>query len=163
MANLSLVHPEISFVLQSAILRILLSAIYTNTRINNTKMSASSINREELIEIINKAHNPSLVDKTETMSPTENTIYHLYGDGEITEQKGSWAYTQRSERTVEYPFQAQVYLHYSLFPLYKKMAMNQIFPYGGGVGYIICTQSDAYRIRKILQDYYKATKIVIAH
>lgn len=45
------------------------------------------------------AHNPELVDKTNKLSPNENTIYHIYSDGEVTEQKGSWAYRQRSERT----------------------------------------------------------------
>lgn len=33
------------------------------------------------------------------MSPNSNTIYHLYSNGEITSQKGSWAYSQRSEFT----------------------------------------------------------------
>jgi len=30
-------------------------------------------------------------------SPSENTIYHIYSDGEITYQKGGWAYLNRSE------------------------------------------------------------------
>ncbi len=29
--------------------------------------------------------------------PNGNIIYHLYSDGEITYQKGGWAYLQRSE------------------------------------------------------------------
>lgn len=34
-------------------------------------------------------------------SPNGNTIYHLYSDGEITFQKGGWAYLQRSEFSLE--------------------------------------------------------------
>jgi len=34
-------------------------------------------------------------------SPNGNTIYHLYSDGEITYQKGGWAYLQCS---VQIPF-----------------------------------------------------------
>ena len=39
-------------------------------------------------------HNPDLVDITK--APNENQIYHLYSDGTITHQKGSWAYGKRS-------------------------------------------------------------------
>lgn len=108
----------------------------------------SIINKEQLIEIINKAHNPNLVDNTAKMAPNENLIYHLYTDGEITEQKGSWAYLQRSERTIKYPYQYQshVYIDKRAFPLYRDT----------GFGYIICTESDAYRIRKLLKEYYNS-------
>jgi hypothetical protein len=34
-------------------------------------------------------------------SPNGNTIYHLYSDGEITFQKGGWAYLERSEFSSE--------------------------------------------------------------
>lgn len=34
-------------------------------------------------------------------SPNGNIIYHLYSDGEITFQKGGWAYLQRSEFSSE--------------------------------------------------------------
>lgn len=39
-----------------------------------------------------------LVIRTE--SPNGNVIYHLYDNGEITHQKGGWAYQQRSEFTL---------------------------------------------------------------
>lgn len=35
-------------------------------------------------------------------SPNENIIYHLYSDGEISYQKGGWAYLQRSEFAKDY-------------------------------------------------------------
>jgi hypothetical protein len=37
----------------------------------------------------------------ETESPNGNIIYHLYSDGNITFQKGGWAYLQRSEFSAE--------------------------------------------------------------
>jgi hypothetical protein len=39
-------------------------------------------------------NNPGLVDKKQ--APNENQIFHLYSDGTITRQKGSWAYGKRS-------------------------------------------------------------------
>jgi hypothetical protein len=33
-------------------------------------------------------------------SPNGNIIYHLYSTGEITSQKGAWAYLDRSEFTI---------------------------------------------------------------
>jgi len=56
----------------------------------------------EFNETIHVAHNKhfenseyGLVDPKE--SPNGNIIYHLYSDGEITSQKGGWAYLQRSQ------------------------------------------------------------------
>jgi len=55
-----------------------------------------------------------------TESPNGNIIYHLYNDGEITHQKGGWAYLQRTEFSVQpplfygqspYTFPMQVYDH----------------------------------------------------
>ena len=34
------------------------------------------------------------------MAPNENIIFHLYKDGALTSQKGSWAYGSRSEFTI---------------------------------------------------------------
>jgi len=39
-------------------------------------------------ETINFSHNKKLID--ENMAPNANIIYHIYQDGEITSQKGSW-------------------------------------------------------------------------
>lgn len=53
---------------------------------------------EEIVAAHNKHFETSptgLVHPNE--SPNGNTIYHLYSDGEITSQKGGWAYLQRSE------------------------------------------------------------------
>ena len=37
------------------------------------------------------------------IAPNTNTIYHLYNDGEITSQKGGFAYKQRSEFMIKPP------------------------------------------------------------
>ena len=43
----------------------------------------------------------SLIDTN--IAPNSNTIYHLYNDGEITSQKGSYVYKQRSEFMIKPP------------------------------------------------------------
>lgn len=57
---------------------------------------------------IRQYHNPNLVkqdkDPTkdnyeENVSPNGNIIYHFYNDGEITYEKGAWAYLMRSRFT----------------------------------------------------------------
>ncbi len=53
-----------------------------------------------------EAHNKQYEDSPTGLvnpkeSPNGNTIYHLYSDGEITFQKGGWAYLQRSEFSTE--------------------------------------------------------------
>lgn len=43
-----------------------------------------------------------LIDTSPTASPNGNQIYHLYSNGEITYQKGAWAYMRRSEFNLNY-------------------------------------------------------------
>jgi len=61
---------------------------------------------KQLNELIIDAHNwhytsspTGLVNPSE--SPNGNQIYHLYSTGEISFQKGGWAYLQRSECIAE--------------------------------------------------------------
>jgi hypothetical protein len=64
--------------------------------------SFSTLNKDEKHEFIKNfinnlainLNNPGLIDIDQ--SPNENQIYHLYSDGTITRQKGSWAYGKRS-------------------------------------------------------------------
>jgi len=56
-------------------------------------MSVSTI--EEIDILIKKYHNPSLINTEE--SPNANRIYHIYSNGQITNQKGSYAYLHRNE------------------------------------------------------------------
>ena len=96
---------------------------------------------EEIQEKINSSHNPGLVIKDE--SPNGNRIYHIYADGEITSQKGGWAYLQRSEFTDKFPIRG--YSHRLKFPL--KM---------GEHSYAIVTEQDAYLIRDMmLRDFVR--------
>ena len=57
------------------------------------------MNIDNLQLFIQNAHNPSLVLPND--SPNSNRIYHIYSDGEITYQKGGFAYLHRSEFTVK--------------------------------------------------------------
>jgi mRNA deadenylase 3'-5' endonuclease subunit Ccr4 len=85
-------------------------------------------------EMINSMHNPCLINPTE--SPNGNQIYHLYSNGEITNQKGGWAYLQRSEFTIK-----------CSIPGYTGIC-DYIFPIQGGVfSYAIVTLTDAIKIR----------------
>jgi hypothetical protein len=43
------------------------------------------------------ANNPSLIDIKEI--PIKNIVYHLYNTGQITSQKGGWAYSCLGETT----------------------------------------------------------------
>jgi len=87
-------------------------------------------------EKISACHNTKLIDVS--MAPNENTIYHIYTDGEITQQKGSYAYMQRSEITIETAVQ---YKYVFNFP--NKNRFN--------VGYAIVTKEDAIAIRDMMK------------
>ncbi len=57
---------------------------------------------EQLNELIINAHNWHYISSPTGLinpkdSPNGNQIYHLYSTGEISFQKGGWAYLQRSE------------------------------------------------------------------
>ena len=45
---------------------------------------------QKVNELITKYHNPSLVDSH--AMPSENTIYKIYSDFEVTSEKGGWGY-----------------------------------------------------------------------
>ena len=87
-------------------------------------------------EMINSMHNPGLVKPNE--SPNENRIYHIYSDGEITNQKGGWAYGQRSEFVDRCP---TGYKQKYDFPL--KSSTNSY-------SYAIVTFEDAIKIRTVM-------------
>jgi len=57
---------------------------------------------KQLNELINHLHNWHYISSPNGLvnpkeSPNGNQIYHLYSTGEISFQKGGWAYLQRSE------------------------------------------------------------------
>lgn len=99
-----------------------------------------SFSLESIVDLINKSHNPNLVIPDE--SPNGNLIYHIYSDGEVTSQKGGWAYLQRSEFNENYNRFKNNYVN--LFPLKR-----------GEFTYAIVTREDALKIQKILLEYEK--------
>ena len=83
--------------------------------------------------IITKYHDPNLVHPDE--SPNGNWIYHIYSDGEVTHQKGGFAYLRRSE-----------FIEKS--PIYG-FKSNLVFPMKGSThSYAIVTKEHANLIRK---------------
>lgn len=71
-------------------------------------------------------------------SPNGNTMYHLYNDGEITYQKGGWAYGQRSVFQDGLPVNNM-----------KKLQLNFPKDMGviGGETYAILTQKECQEFR----------------
>lgn len=72
------------------------SAVQINPELSDIQMEIKQLEAD-----IRAANNPALHVPTE--SPNGNGINHLYSDGEITWQKGGWAYRQRSEFTFHGP------------------------------------------------------------
>lgn len=106
-------------------------------------ISTDSLSLEVIMKYIKNAHNPNLIIPEE--SPNGNIIYHIYSDGEITSQKGGWAYLQRSEFNVNY--------------ITCKNKYNNLFPINRGeFTYAIVTEHDALRIQNMLVEYEKTLK-----
>jgi len=99
--------------------------------------------QQQIHDFIAKAHNPSLVIPTE--SPNGNIIYHIYSDGEITFQKGGWAYLQRSEFTDSYSCFKKDWTN--LFPIKTKNVRQHV------ISYAIVTRDDAKRIVEMIKAY----------
>ena len=97
---------------------------------------------ESIKSFIKQTHNPKLVQPEE--SPNGNIIYHIYSDGEITFQKGGWAYLQRSEFTDSYALSLKK-KYYELFPI--KHSTN--------ISYAIVTEKDAKSIRNMMIEFDK--------
>jgi hypothetical protein len=93
---------------------------------------------DKLYELIRECHNPKLVDPKE--APNANKIIHIYNDGEITEQKGGFAYLQRNVRTIEY----------GIGKNYDPLKFPYSFDNGILYGYAIVTLEDAYKIRSLM-------------
>ncbi len=98
---------------------------------------------KNLNEEINKLHNShyenrptGLIDEKD--APNSNTIYHLYNDGEVTYQKGSWAYLRRSEFTESGP----IYMDTANSPyVFPKVRDRQ-------VSYAVLTREECMRMKK---------------
>ena len=99
--------------------------------------------KQKIYSMILEYHNPSLVIPEE--SPNGNTIYHLYSDGEITYQKGGFAYLNRTE----FPDESAIdnnnnnnnRLDINNFPLIRHGNNNVKY------GYLIATRENCIAIR----------------
>ena len=93
---------------------------------------------EEILAAHNKHYENSptgLIDRN--IAPNGNPIYHLYFDGEITQQKGGSAYLQRSE----FPFDNTIYG-------YQKLAgLTMPKKYENGNSYAILTYKECQEFR----------------
>ena len=83
-------------------------------------------------------------------SPDGNTIYHLYSTGEVTHQKGAWAYLDRSEFTLYPDFMGPNDLEDFYFKFSKKSKDM--------VTYAILTQQEAKMYREKMLDIYNRYK-----
>lgn len=102
------------------------------------KINIMEINqKQEIYDLIIKYHDPTLVKPLE--SPNGNLIYHLYNDGEITQQKGGYAYKARTEFTMEWSVKNK------LDPNYFPMKIDDI-------GYAIMTYENAIIIRNLMME-----------
>lgn len=101
----------------------------------------------ELINAHNKHFEMSptgLVNVTE--SPNGNLIYHLYSDGEITFQKGGWAYLQRSEFT-----------HWNNYANSTCKKLNLVLPNSDSKGrtYVVLTEEECKYFRSQMLELAK--------
>ena len=88
---------------------------------------------KSLQDMITTYHNPDLVQPD--ASPNGNWIYRIYSDGEITHQKGGFAYLRRSEFSEKSPV--------------RGFKSDVVFPMKGLThSYAIVTEEHANEIRE---------------
>ena len=110
----------------------------------------TAIEMDLIYELINASHNPSLVCVDD--SPNANIIHHIYDDGEITAQKGGFAYLQRTERTLSYPLSFDKNLDAEKFP-HKRTTPSRTY------GYAIVTLEDGKKIRDKMAEAIECEKL----
>ena len=100
---------------------------------------------EEVISAHNKHYECSMTGLIiPSVSPNGNPIYHLYSNGEITYQKGGWAYLQRSE----FCFHQKVYNCDKLWLKFVKST-----DYFDGLTYVILTEKECNEFRKRMIEF----------
>jgi hypothetical protein len=97
--------------------------------------------RNKIYDMLLQSNDDNLVKKDE--SPNENIIYHLYNDGNITSQKGGWAYGDRSEFIIMSTINKNINLDINKFNHKSSNYNNNNITYG----YIITTIQNAKFIR----------------
>lgn len=99
---------------------------------------------KQINEFIKKHHDMSLIKPNE--QPNENTIYHLYDDGEIMSQKGGWAYGNRSMFSDDFPIIGiDSIKKYFIFPLQTDNS-NGVYPYA------VMTSENCTIVRNLMND-----------
>lgn len=100
-------------------------------------------------QMVIKAHNShyvngenKLIDKSENASPNNNQIYHLYSSGEITHQKGAWAYPHRSEFHIENDIIGA-----------REMPFKFVKECADGTTYVILTEKECVYFREQMKKY----------
>ena len=106
---------------------------------------SQTLDTSSIASFISQAHNPGLIKREE--SPNGNIIFHIYSDGELTSQKGGWAYLQRSVFTVRYPSFKKNYV--DLFPIKTTDC------YRRPTSYAIVTEEDGKKIISMIQELEK--------
>lgn len=90
-----------------------------------------------------------LIDTSANASPNGNQIYHLYSNGEITFQKGAWAYLQRSEFCRDYGISGA-----------RSVPFNFVNKADNGTTYAILTYEECKLFREELVDILRRFKFV---
>jgi hypothetical protein len=109
---------------------------------------------EEFCSRVIAAHNShykngvcDLIDIGPGASPNGNQIYHLYSTGEITYQKGAWAYLQRSEFTYKYDIIGA-----------SRLRFNFVKETDNGTTYAVLTEEECETFRKEMQEIINTYK-----
>jgi len=105
----------------------------------------------KIYDMLKNMNNPKLVDRSK--SPNENTIYHLYNDGEITSQKGGEVYGHRNEHC-HYPYDSIYFTRRFRFDV-DKFPFTKITDDKIKFGYAILTLDDATLIRNEMLELAK--------
>lgn len=97
---------------------------------------------KELNELIIAAHNWHFISSPTSLvnpkdSPNGNQIYHLYSTGEISFQKGGWAYLQRSECFID-----------GKISNYQKLGLKLPKEAANGSTYVILTKEECSKFRR---------------
>ena len=101
---------------------------------------------KKIYDMLKTLNDDKLFDTTK--APNDNIIYHLYSDGQITYQKGGWAYLDRSEYTILPTITKIMNLDINKFAhKCKTLSSNNTY------GYIIVTSENACKIREEMVKY----------
>jgi hypothetical protein len=123
----------------------------------NMSETSSEYQRNKIYDMLLQLNDDTLVKPNE--SPNGNTITHIYNDGNITSQKGGWAYEDRSEFNLVSSITTKMNLDINKFNHKRIVEYNNC----GRVskityGYIIVTFENALLIRDEMEKLEKLIK-----